>query len=118
MGGGKNLLKYGSILVIAVIVGFVVWRAGSGLVDMVRENGANEILIQSQEQTIQNLNDIIEAQKRLDAAREEIIAERDAELERLQRENEELTNNLPGNLDEQAPEALKELVRRLKERRQ
>lgn len=80
------------------------------------ENGQYRIHVEEQQKTIANKDKIIKKLEQDKVDVERALRERDAKLQEFELKMEGLTTNLGPNADDQAPEALKEYFRRLKQR--
>ena len=105
--GNAKLFIYGAILVSVLTVG---WK----FVSVIQENAVKDAAIEIQRVSLEEKDKAIQSLEDLIKLNEEILEERDIELEDLANQLEGLTENLGDDSEDQAPESIKELFRRLK----
>lgn len=81
---------------------------------IVEENAKAQLTIETQQETIKNKNEQIIRLNKDIVLREEVISNRDVQLQILNGELANITNELGNDANDNAPESLKELFRRLK----
>ncbi len=81
---------------------------------IIQQNGEYKSVIAVQEVTIKNKDNFISKLQTDIILRENINTAREAQLEMLRNEVDNLTNNLGDDANDQAPKSLKEVLRRLK----
>lgn len=94
----------------AVIASFGVLTK---LYNTIQENGANRIVIQSQQASLAAKDKVIEAQEKQRLLMEYVLQARDQEIQQLNDKMENLTDNLGDDVDDQAADSIKELIKRL-----
>lgn len=104
----KNL-KPISYIVIAIMTGFVLW----GLHTTIKDNGRYEGIIESQKLIIQDQTLQIETLGKIIDLTNNIIIERDNELDKLEEQMQGLTDDLGEGSGDLAPSTQREYFKRL-----
>ena len=104
-----NNFKYIMYAVVALAIVMLAYK----LYDTIRENGANKIVIEQQEAAIRAQKQFIDNLNKDIKLKEDVIQERDDELQALNERLENITDNLGVDEGDDAAESLKELFRRL-----
>lgn len=80
---------------------------------VIEHNGEMKSIIAVQEETIKNKNNQIDSLRKINALNEQIIVEKDKEVEDLESQLDGITKELGSDANDLAPEAIRELFRRL-----
>lgn len=82
--------------------------------NLIEANAQHKFTIQQLELDVQNKNSVIDLLKKQAALTEQIILDRDAIIDAIEETTSRVTEDLPEDEGDQAPESSKELIRRLK----
>lgn len=85
------------------------------LYNTIQENGQSQIIIETQQKTIEAKNRLIAAKEADQRLMEKALQNRDKEIEALTDKLELITDNLGTGADDQAADSLKEFFKRLQE---
>lgn len=95
--------------IVALVVAYMAYK----LYDVIRENGANQVVIEQMDSAIKSQKKVIDQLTQDKKLQEDVILERDQELEDLNTRLDKIIDDLGVDEDDAAAESLKELFRRL-----
>ena len=95
--------------IVALVVAYMAYK----LYDVIRENGANQVVIEQMDSAIKSQKKVIDQLTQDKKLQEDVILERDKELEDLNTRLDKIIDDLGVDEDDAAAESLKELFRRL-----
>lgn len=105
LSNAKYLVYAGAILALVVFA--------TKMYNTIKENGQSQIIIETQQKTIDAKNKLIAAKETDQRLMESALQNRDQQIEALTNQLEMITDNLGAGVDDQAADSLKEFFKRL-----
>lgn len=106
----KTNIKWIAIILVSLIITFGLWR----YTRLVENYALAQQTIEQQQQIIRDKEKQIIKERELNALSNSIIEEQAKELANIQSSLDNITNNLPDDSKELAPESIRETIRRLR----
>lgn len=107
---GKDNFKWIAIIVIGIVLAFGAWR----YTKLVSDYAKAQNVIEQLEQSLEDTQRLLKFEQDLNKLGDEALQKVDQEKQQLEQALEDLTKNLPDDVDNLAPESLRETLRRLK----